>query len=369
MKSPTPLLLVLCALSSAWLTSDASAEVRRYLYCSTPDGAQVEGKSGTGIVIFDIDNGHKFVRRIDIPIFMEGLRGFTGCTETKSLYYSTTNRRLGCFDLESEKVVWDKQYDRGCDRSCITPDGKRIYAPSGWWYLADDSGMIVIDPKDGTLLETIPVNTAAHNSIASLDGKYVYLGTTTTLTQFDAGTGKALQTISPVGEVGVFPFTVTSDNSKAYVCLGKHVGVDVVDLKEGKVLHRVFAINPDTKEKIEHRTHGAGMTPDETQLWISDQEGKRLYTFDMTVSPPVQTGHLDLSMGGHGWVCFSLDGTYGYSHTPDVFDVKSRKKVATLKDEHGKPFGSSKFIEVHMDEGKVVKVSNEFGLGRVHAGK
>ena len=108
---------------------------------------------------------------------------------------------------------------------------------------------------------------------------------------------------------------------------------------------------------------------DETQLWISDQEGKRLYTFDMTVSPPVQTGHLDLIMGGHGWVCFSLDGTYGYSHTPDVFDVKSRKKVATLKDEHGKPFGSSKFIEVHVDEGKVVKVSNEFGLGRVHAGK
>jgi hypothetical protein len=158
MKTLPILLLALCALSAHSFTPNAHAEVRRYLYCSTPDGAQVEGKSGTGIVIFDIDNDHKFVRRIDIPIFIEGLRGFTGCTETKSLYYSTTNRRLGCFDLESEKVVWDKQYDRGCDRSCITPDGKRIYAPSGWWYLADDSGMIVIDPKDGTLLETIPVN-------------------------------------------------------------------------------------------------------------------------------------------------------------------------------------------------------------------
>ena len=111
------------------------------------------------------------------------------------------------------------------------------------------------------------------------------------------------------------------------------------------------------------------MTPDETQLWISDQAGKRLYTFDMTVMPPVQTGHLDLSTGGHGWVCFSLDGKYGYSHTPDVFDVKTRKVVASLKDENGKLFASSKFIEVHFDGDKVVKVSCEFGLGRVNAGK
>jgi hypothetical protein len=130
----------------------------------------------------------------------------------------------------------------------------------------------------------------------------------------------------------------------------------------------VFAINPDTKKKISHRTHGAGMTPDETQLWLSDQAGKRIYTFDMTVMPPVQTGHLDLSMGGHGWVCFSLDGQYGYSHTPDVFDVKTRKVVATLKDENGKPFASSKFIEVHFEGDKVVKISCEFGLGRVQAG-
>ncbi|MFP6899100.1 MAG: hypothetical protein VCA38_21120 [Roseibacillus sp.] len=363
MKRIFTLCLALCLISST------SAEVRRYLYCATPDGAQAQGKSGTGIVIFDIDNGHQFVRRVEIPIFKEGLRGFTGCTATKRLYYSTTNKRLGCFDLESNKVVWDQQYHGGCDRTCITPDGKTIYAPTGWWYKGDDSGFLMIDPKDGTLLKRIKVGTAAHNSIASLDGKFTYLGTTTKLTQFDAKTGEILKSIEPVGESGVFPYTVNSDNSIAYVCLGKHVGVDVVDLKKGSVIHRVFAINPDNKKKVTHRTHGAGMTPDETQLWISDQAGKRLYTFDMTVMPPVQTGHLDLSTGGHGWVCFSLDGKYGYSHTPDVFDVKTRKVVASLKDENGKLFASSKFIEVHFDGDKVVKVSCEFGLGRVNAGK
>ncbi|MDA0767556.1 MAG: hypothetical protein O3A92_12125, partial [Verrucomicrobia bacterium] len=127
-------------------------------------------------------------------------------------------------------------------------------------------------------------------------------------------------------------------------------------------LHRIDQTNGS--RFIAEPLHDAGMTPDQSQLWLSDQQGKRLYTFDMTVTPPKQTGHLDLGMGGHGWITFSLDGQYAYSHTPDIFDVNTRKKVATLRDEHGQKFASSKFIEVHLDNGKVVKVGNEFGLGR-----
>ena len=81
------------------------------------------------------------------PDFKEGIRGMTGCTATKRLYFGSTNKRMGCFDLESNKVVWNRTYDRGCDRSCITPDGKTIYAPTGWWYKGDDSGFLVINPS------------------------------------------------------------------------------------------------------------------------------------------------------------------------------------------------------------------------------
>lgn len=356
--------LVRLAALSLTLAVSANAELRRFLYCSSPDAAQADGNSGTGLLVFDIDKGHSFVRRIDVPIFKEGLRGLTGCTATGRLYYSTTNNRLGCLDLTTGKVVWDSQFPGGCDRSCITPNGKTIYAPTGFWDKRDESGFLVINPADGTLIRRIPVGPQAHNSIASLDGKFVYLGTATRLSQLDAASGEILKTIEPVGEAGVFPFTVNHTNTTAFVCLGKHVGFDVVDLTAGKAIHRVLAINPDDGKAITHRTHGAGMTPDETQLWISDQIGKRIYTFDMTATPPVQTGHIDLSMGGHGWVCFSLDGKYGYNHTPDVFDTKTHKLIASLKDENGKPFASSKFIEVHMDGEKVVKIGSEFGLGR-----
>lgn len=351
--------LVICF---CFVTRAGSAEIQRLLYVSTPDGAQQEGRSGNGILVFDIDNEHKFVKRIEIPVFEEGLRGFTGNLKTHSVYYSTTSQRLGCFDLEAEKVTWDETYPAGCDRSSITPDGRKIYAPTGWWYRGEDSGLLVIDGTTGALLNRIKVGAQAHNSIVSLDGRYVFLGTTTKLTMFDTTTDKVVRSIEPVGERGVFPFTVNSANDTAYVCLGNHVGFDVVDLKKGEVLHRVFAGD----EPIAHRTHGAGLTPDETEIWVSDQEGKKLFVFDATAMPPSPKGHVDLSTGGHGWVCFSLDGKYAWNHSPDVFDARTKKKIATLKDETGNPVCSSKFIEVHFDQGTVVRMGNEFGLGRAH---
>ncbi len=80
--------------------------------------------------------------------------------------------------------------------------------------------------------------------------------------------------------------------------------------------------------------------------------------------PPTPKGFVELSMGGHGWVNFSLDGTFAWSHTPDIFDARTKKHIATLRDENGKPFGSSKLIEVQMRDGKVARVGSEFGIGR-----
>jgi hypothetical protein len=353
--------LTLCIAVCLLLASVAGGQTKRYLYISTPDGAQSEGRSGSGILVFDIDDGHRFVKRIDIPIFQEGLRGFTGCAETHCVYYSTTNRRLGCFDLEKEEVVWEQVYDTGCDRSSITRDGKKIYVPTGWWYAGDDSGLLVVDAKDGKLIRRIQVGPQAHNSIVSLDGRFAYLGTSTMLTVFDTTDDKIVRKIKDVGERGVFPFTVDSRNRIAYVCLGDHVGFDVVNVQTGQILHRVLA----GAAPIPHRTHGSGLTPDESELWISDQEGKKLFIFDATQMPPQAKGSVELSIGGHGWVCFSLDGRYAWCHTPDVFDVKTKQQVATLRDESGKPVSSSKFIEVHIRDGKVVEMGNEFGLGRL----
>ncbi len=344
-------------------TFSSPAEERHFLYMGSPDAAQGDGHSGNGILVFDIDHGHDFVRRIEIPMFVEGLRGMTANGPTHRLYYSTTNHGLGCFDLETEKVLWERHYDVGCDRTSVTPDGSKIYVPTGWWYLAEDGGFMVINPENGDILRKLPAGAAAHNSITSLDGRFALLGTDTTLTVFKTADDSLVRQIKPVGEFGVFPFTIDSRSKFAYVCLGKHVGVDVVNLESGEVVCRTLA----GEAPIAHRTHGAALTPDESELWISDQVGKQIFVFDATQIPPRPKDRVALSAGGHGWVCFSLDGKYAWCHTSDVIDAKSKKVVATLKDERGAPFASSKFVEVDMDGGKVVRVGSEFGLGRAVA--
>ena len=36
--------------------------------------------------------------------------------------------------------------------------------------------------------------------------------------------------------------------------------------------------------------HGSALTPDETELWISDQVGKKLWIYDATQMPPKEQG-------------------------------------------------------------------------------
>ena len=363
-----PPMRILIAVTTIFLSIATSAfgqsQTKRYLYLSTPDAAQREGRAdGAGILIFDIDDGHKFVRRIDIPIFEEGLRGFAGSLVTHSVYYSSQNRRLGAFDLETEEITWEQTYAAGSDRSSITMDGRKVYVPTGWWDVGEEAGVLVVNADNGELIKRVAVGPRAHNSIVSLDGRFLYLGTRMMLTVLDTENENVIHQIKDVGETGgngVFPFTVDSANRIAYVCLGNNVGFDVVDLEMEEVLHRVFVGD----ERIPHRTHGAALTPDETELWISDQEGRKLFVFDATKMPPEPTGELELSQGGHGWVTFSLDGRYAWTHTPDVFDAETKELVATLRDENGNPVSGSKFIEVHFRDGKVVAMGNEFGLGR-----
>ena len=334
----------------------------RLLYVATPDGAQ-PGARSSGVNIFAVDNQHKFVRRIDIPSFNEGIRGFCASAATGRAYYTTTNHLLGCLDLSTDRVVWERRYDVGCDRAAITPDGKKLYVPTGWWLRGEKSGWLVVDGANGDILKELAIGSQAHNTVMSLDGSLVFGGTETMLTVIRTHDDAIIRQITPIGESGVFPFTVNSRNSLAFVCLGNHIGVDIADVQSGKVLHRIMAANGT----LNRRTHGVALTPDERELWLSDQGGKRLYIFDATLMPPVEKGSVELTAGGHGWVTFSLDGRYAWCHTPDVIDAATKKIVATLKDEGGEPVSSSKFFEAIFESGKLKAVGDQFGIGRAAA--
>src|SRR5579863_9090495 len=101
--------------------------VRRCLYVVCPGIRDDLNFGGAGILVFDIDAGHRFVKRIETPASREpkpaNIKGVCACAATGKLYF-TTRSKLYCVDLTSEKTLWETAPPNGTDRMSITPDGK-----------------------------------------------------------------------------------------------------------------------------------------------------------------------------------------------------------------------------------------------------
>ena len=117
---------------------------RHYLYVAVPGIRDYLEYGGHGLLVFDIDDGHKFVKRIPTAGVDEkgtplNVKGICASAATGRLYISTI-KQLMCLDLATEKLLWERKYDAGCDRMSITPDGTTIYLPSlegPHWYVVD----------------------------------------------------------------------------------------------------------------------------------------------------------------------------------------------------------------------------------------
>ena len=64
-----------------------------------------------------------------------------------------------------------------------------------------------------------------------------------------------------------------------------------------------------------------------------------------------------------GWISFSIDGKYAYSSTGEIFDARSKRLIKSLTDEDGRQFMSEKLLEIVIDNDKVVRAGNQFGIG------
>ncbi len=104
-------------------TQLAGEKERHFLYVAVPGIRNYLEYGGIGILVYDIDNGYKFVKRIptwDVPkgTAPENVKGIAASAKTAKVYVSTI-KRLGCFDLITEKKVWERAFDGGCDRMAM----------------------------------------------------------------------------------------------------------------------------------------------------------------------------------------------------------------------------------------------------------
>jgi len=356
-------LLIFASVTSA---AAHAQEQKRYLYVVAPGVRNYLEHGGAGILVFDIDNNHKFVKRIKTPASEmkkpENIKGVCANALTKRLYF-TTLTKLYCVDLVTEKTLWEKALPDGCDRMSITPDGKTLYVPT----LEKDHWNIV-DAMTGDLITRIETKSRAHNTVVSLDGQYMYLAgiSKPTLPVVDTATHKITQTVGPFGH-GIRPFTVNADRSLVFVNVNELLGFEIGDLKSGKVLHRVvvegFKSEPKQVKRHGCPSHGVGLTPDEKEIWICDAANSMMHVFDATVMPPKQTTSIKVREQP-GWITFSRDGQWAWPSTGDVIDVKTKKIALTLTDEEGREVHSEKVVEIIWIDGVPVLVGDQFGVGR-----
>jgi len=340
---------------------------RRLLYVAEPGIRDDLTYGGHGVLVFDIDRGHSLVRRIPTRGVSDAgkplnVKGVCASAVTGRLYVSTI-KSLMCLDLNTDKLLWEKQPEGGCDRMAISPDGKLLFTPS-----LEGPHWNVIDAESGDVVQKVVVNSGAHNTVAGLDGRYAYFAglKSPVLRVFDIAQRKVAREVGPFGEV-IRPFTVNGSDTLCFVNVNDLLGFEVGDLATGKVLHRVEVKGFDKGPTKRHGcpSHGIALSPDEKEVWLTDASNRRLHVFDATVMPPRQLQSIELT-DEPGWVTFTLDGKYAYPSTGDVIDSKTKKIVATLRDEHGTHVQSEKMLEIDVDAGgKVVRAGDQFGVGRV----
>jgi DNA-binding beta-propeller fold protein YncE len=344
--------------------SRAQSTVKHYLYVAVPGIRDYLGYGGHGILVFDMDNDHRFVKRIDTRGFHpdktpSNVKGVAVSIPLNSIYISTLES-LQRIDLTTEKIVWEKFFEGGCDRMSISPDGKTMYLPS-----LENKFWNVVDCETGDVIKKIPVNERAHNTIYGPSGEFVYLDDIASPWVYiaDAKTNSLVNKIGPFGNF-VRPFTINNEETRVYVTVDSLLGFEVGDLKSGKKLARieVEGWNAGPVRRHGNPSHGIGLTPDEKELWLADGHNMRLHVFNAL--PPYQQLTTIPLRDMPGWITFSIDGKYVYPSSGEVIDVKTRKIIATLQDEFFNNVESEKMVEIDFEDGKATRAGDQFGIGR-----
>lgn len=107
--------------STAWIIPDAVPAYQKtspnlevgtghYLYVATPGIRDYLGYGGHGLLVFDIDNNHQFVKRISTKGFHpdgrpSNVKGIAVSASLNSVYISTLES-LQRIDLATEKLIW-----------------------------------------------------------------------------------------------------------------------------------------------------------------------------------------------------------------------------------------------------------------------
>jgi hypothetical protein len=333
--------------------------------------------------VYDMDNGWGLVKKVSLPQTQTGVRGVSVAPSKHLLFISYGGDGAGytgsvlAYDLVTEKVVWTVNLSTGIDSGQVSPDGKRLYMPTGE---NTSSGIWnILDTSTGAVTGTIQGGSGAHNTVVSADGRYVYLGgrNYNYLDYYDTTTGE-VHRIGPLVN-SVRPFTVNGSNTLAFTTATNFDGFQVSSIPTGKVLFTTSFGSVPSGFAFSAPSHGISLSPDEKQLYVIDSVNKEVRVYDVSrVSEGVAPSQLgvipvaglsgtetpcayDCTRGG--WLQRSIDGRYVFvGDSGEVIETATRKVLTTLP----ALANTKKSLEVEWANGVPIASSERTGIGGVH---
>jgi DNA-binding beta-propeller fold protein YncE len=280
------------------------------------------------------------------------------------------------YDLAQEKVLWDVKLATGIDSGAASPDGSKLYVPTGE---NDSSGVWnVLSAANGELLGTIQGGSGAHNTVASSNGQYVYLGGRlfNYLDVYETATGNVRQVGPLIGTVR--PFTVNGRNTLAFTTATNFDGFQISSITSGKVLFTVSFGEVPSGFPYSPPSHGIALSPDEHTAYVMDTVHDEVQFWDVSrvaegVAPTqiraVPVAGLTGESSGclydckrTGWIQESRDGRFLFvGDSGDVIETATRKVIANLP-----TLAQTKYsIEVDWRNGHAISTSTRTGVGQV----
>jgi DNA-binding beta-propeller fold protein YncE len=375
------------------------AEKRRHLlYIAVPGDRGDDGQSG--VIVLDADHDYNFIKRISYGLpasMMPGpkISGMTSSVPENKIYVTTDGGQMIAFDLATDKISWifkgegkgdvvlqrpGSAKDGCCERPWTMPGGHQLLVASSynkWWWL--------INAKTGKIEGRIdtPEAPRSHNVTVTADGKLAAMASLSPAPDakvaiVDVPSRKVLRYIT--FSDAPRPLTMNWDGSLIYVNVNNLDGFEIADTKTGKMIKRVELPGEMWKDKWANPnghffghglpSHGIGMTPDQSEIWVTDAANDAWQVWDNPgdgrnpVYNPAKTVKVQPNVGS-AWISMTNDGKTAFVGDGSVIDVRAHKVTHIMKDEYGRPIHAVEkmLLLTFNEEGKLLETTNQFAMG------
>jgi hypothetical protein len=322
------------------------------------------------ISVYDIDRGHSLLKTIPTVSNVGDVKGVAISAATGKLYVAYRTRSgvgmIYCLSVYDDAVLWNRIIDPDVDRLSINPNGRLLYVPT--WEGGSADYINVLDADSGDVVRKVYFSNRSHDTQFPLSGPLFQE------TKATDGSGHYLYLVDPnsyaVSRIGPYsgilgPYAVDGMSRHVVNNVSGLWGMQVADIKTGQI---VTANIPDHPAGESGLLHGIGWSPDESEVWESSSySDPHIYVWSMLnpMAPKLKEQLSLRSQRGVHWLTFDLTGDYAYiapaknsDDGAEIFNVRTFTSVGLI--------GSSEdMIEIDFTNGKISRVGDQFGIGRV----